>query len=122
MTTSYRARVLLEGADHLVALAGQAGPSWAGPKRLALLDAAEDLRDFARRDTQPDRLGFLRDAVYANGGQWTTHRTLGLFQATGIPVTKPQCRQLLAQLHDEGVVGRVERIGRRYYVPTERAA
>lgn len=56
MTASYHTRVLLDGADHLVALAGQAGPSWANQARLALMDAAEELRDYAKQNAQPAAL------------------------------------------------------------------
>jgi hypothetical protein len=68
--------------------------------------------------TQPERLAILRDAVDASRGEWTTHRTLNMFQAAGVPVTRAACRQMLAALQAEGLLGCVERTGRRYFVPT----
>jgi hypothetical protein len=65
-----------------------------------------------------ERAGLLRDAVLAEGGQWTTHRALKVFRDAGVPITRHSCRSLLHELADEGVLAQIDRVGRRYYIPS----
>ncbi|MCQ4044653.1 DUF6303 family protein [Streptantibioticus rubrisoli] len=66
----------------------------------------------------PDRVGLLREAVAAKGGVWTTGRVLALFHRLCVPITRAACQSSLATLTREGVLGRFERTGLRYYAPT----
>jgi hypothetical protein len=60
-------------------------------------------------------LSLVRRAIVGQGGEWTTHRVAGLLRREGIVLGDGQVRRLLAWLHRDGFLVRVETRGRRWY-------
>lgn len=74
------------------------------------------LRARLREKNGPTSLDTLREAVEAEGGNWTTHRAQGVFPGRGL--TPERLRQLLNALADEGLLIKHGKLG-RLWTPRE---